>query len=417
MDAVKVEVGVRLLALNNDTNITADGDEYGCCSWIGITIYVLGAILMALGVNLQKFSINREIKMHPDAERQRSLWCQPIWVLGIVSYGASGGLLSAALAFAPQSQLAPLMSVVIIANALLARFFLGEPLTKRDVVSIMIIVVAVILTTIAAPNSHQTYTTDDLIALYKEPGFIVFMCLLLTSMLVLSYVNFTLGKKKRLGLEEDEIALSNMEEMGYAFTFGASAGCWGGLSVTLMKSAITILVYEAGEGGAKSFFSTWLFYPILFILVLCWVFQLSWINGGLLYYPAVFVVSIEAVLNEIVGVCGGILYFQEYTYFSLGEGLTFGFGIFLGIYGIVLFAIRDNNVSLEEDVFRCCRCKSAGQVHERGSSKMRIDQETTHQHQARRKQTRNPSESSESCTETDHGNYEFENTVSVMEIT
>eukprot|EP00510_Aplanochytrium_minuta_P003421 CAMPEP_0184011730 /NCGR_PEP_ID=MMETSP0954-20121128/3991_1 /TAXON_ID=627963 /ORGANISM="Aplanochytrium sp, Strain PBS07" /LENGTH=212 /DNA_ID=CAMNT_0026291583 /DNA_START=841 /DNA_END=1479 /DNA_ORIENTATION=- len=190
-------------------------------------------------------------------------------------------------------------------------------------------------------------------------------------------------------------------EKVYAFSFGASAGCWGGLSVTLMKSAITILVHEADDGGAAAFFQAWLFYPILLVLVMCWVFQLSWINAGLVDYPAVFIVSIEAVLNEIVGVCGGILYFQEYAYFSFTEGFIFVLGILIGVYGIGLFATRDNDVSPDKDVFLKCGCRiDPAEVEDKGIEE-------------RSNQPRNLSESSETCAsdnEEDDGSVKLEKT-------
>mmetsp|Transcript_7512 Transcript_7512/g.9549 ORF Transcript_7512/g.9549 Transcript_7512/m.9549 type:complete len:203 (-) Transcript_7512:1039-1647(-) len=125
----------------------------------------------------------------------------------------------------------------------------------------------------------------------------------------------------------------------------------------MMKSAISIII-EYSNKGIKEMFIEPLTYGLLGVLIFCWVFQLYWINTGLERYPAVFIVSIEAVLNELIAVTGGILYFEEYSQFTLKSALLFGFGLFLGVFGIILFATRDN-YDLEDDVFKgCCPIKA-----------------------------------------------------------
>mmetsp|Transcript_888 Transcript_888/g.1082 ORF Transcript_888/g.1082 Transcript_888/m.1082 type:complete len:428 (-) Transcript_888:130-1413(-) len=347
-------------------NSTGDEDDTICCFWYGIIIYSLGAFCMALGVNLQKYSINKEHLKYPidHDPRRRGLWCQPIWVLGLILYASSGGLLSFALLYATQSQLAPLMSVVIVANAFLARMLLREPIGKRDLLAIFIIIGAVILTTTFAPKSTEKYDTDELIELYKQPGFYGFV-----SLLVILLFSFYVCNRVFLGkIDENPPYTSALlvkcfranidyvpkyQEQVLAFSFGAQAGLWGGLSVTMMKSAISIIVEVSDSGGIKALLTNGLTYGLLGVLVFCWIFQLYWINAGLELYPAVFVVSIEAVLNEIIAVTGGILYFEEYTQFTLQSACLFGLGLFLGVFGIVLFATRDN-YNDEDDVFKSC---------------------------------------------------------------
>mmetsp|Transcript_11038 Transcript_11038/g.12617 ORF Transcript_11038/g.12617 Transcript_11038/m.12617 type:complete len:458 (-) Transcript_11038:1378-2751(-) len=320
--------------------------------YVGVIIYALGAFSMALGVVLQKYSINKEMRKHPDPKLQRPLPKQPVWVLGLVLYGSSGGMLSAALGFAAQSLLTPLMSIVIISNALLARIFLQEPVTKRDAISIGIIIVAVVATTISAPDTENKPTTEELIELYKEPGFIIYV-IILVSLMSFFYLSNRRVKKKMVNHEDT----TEFEDFIYSFSFGGSAGCWGGLSVTMMKSAITIIQDKINGDGFFAIFTTPITWILLIVLGACWYFQLRWINWGLERYPAVFIVSIEAVLNKIVGVCGGILYFQEFKLFTPASTVGFVFGLCLGVFGIIMFALRDNTVGPEADFLTCCPLK------------------------------------------------------------
>lgn len=340
----------RMLA--NGSDVDEKKDDEPDLWFVGVIIYSLGAFSMALGVVLQKYSINREFLRHKDIKMHRPKPRQPFWVLGIILYGASGGLLSAALGFAPVSLLTPLMSIVIISNALLARFLLSEPLTKRDFYAVCVIVVAVITTTLCAPSQEEKPSTERLIELYQEPLFIVFLVFLLSLLVFFWRANVVIGKKM-----ENHDLLTDKEEFLYPFSFGASAGCWGGLTVTMMKSAITLIQDKFTNEGFGAIFTEGLMYGLISILVVCWYMQLRWINLGLERYPAVFIVSIEAVLNEIVGVSGGLLYFQEFQGFNPGTAVGFTFGLGLGCAGIIVFALRDNTIGPEEDFFSqrgCC---------------------------------------------------------------
>lgn len=345
--------------MQNDTGENLEEEDSSYPFWyVGVMLYSFGAFCMAMGVVLQKYSINKELKKaHYLGNPMKSKLKQPFWILGIVLYGTSGGLLSAALGFAAQSQVTPLMSLVIISNAILARFMLSEPLTKRDFICVVVIVLAVVLTTVSAPTNQTDKDTDELVKLYKEPLFIGFIIGLLSLMLTLYLINRYVGKLKN---EHEE--LTSRQEFLYSFSFGASAGCWGGLCVTMIKSALTIILDKFQEGNFFSVFLEPIVYVLAAILVTCWYQQLNWINKGLERYPAVFIVSIEAVVNEVVAVSGGLIYFQEYLEFDEVTGTIFALGMFLGVFGIMFFALRDNNVGPESDFFtnssffNCCKC-------------------------------------------------------------
>ena len=49
---------------------------------------------------------------------------------------------------------------------------------------------------------------------------------------------------------------------------------------------------------------------MIFALIVSWLLQMFWINWGLVHCPAIFIISLEAVFNELIAVLGGMLYFQ-----------------------------------------------------------------------------------------------------------
>jgi len=92
--------------------------------------------------------------------------------------------------------------------------------------------------------------------------------------------------------------------------------------------------------GFVGMLGTWLIYPLIVLLAGSWIGQLMWINRGVEHFPAVYIVAVEAVINEITGVIGGLLYFQEYRSMSdLNLGL-FLLGLLIGVGGVLILATQ-----------------------------------------------------------------------------
>jgi len=285
--------------------------------------------MMALGVNLQKYSLNTQSKI----EKQLPKFKQKYWMLGLVFYISSGIMLSIALLFASQSQLSPLMSMVLVSNVVFAHFLLGENISKIDALGILIIIVGLCITTTTAPRAENILSKEELIDLYTHALFICYVALIV-AMIVSLYFLKCFFEKRNHESEQRELKIWR----AYGITFAALAGCFGGLCVTFMKSATTIIVEEANEGGFVGLVSSWLMWILIAVLGTTWVFQLYWLNKGLEKFPVIFIVSIEAIVNEFVAVLGGTLYFEEYKMFSALTGTLFGFGLVLGMTGVALFA-------------------------------------------------------------------------------
>ena len=75
--------------------------------------------------------------------------------------------------------------------------------------------------------------------------------------------------------------------------------------------------------------------------------QLKWLNTGLQYFPAMFIISVEAIFNEVTSVMGGLFYFQEIYNFNDEQSLIFSLGLIMAVLGVGLIASRDN-VELNE---------------------------------------------------------------------
>ena len=87
---------------------------------------------------------------------------------------------------------------------------------------------------------------------------------------------------------------------------------------------------------------------MIFALVVSWLLQMFWINWGLVHCPAIFIISLEAVFNELIAVLGGMLYFQEYKAFTAEGIAVFSVGVLLSLVGVAVIATRPQELKMHD---------------------------------------------------------------------
>ena len=310
--------------------------------YVGVILYLIGTISMAGGINIQKLSLNLNEKKAPEQRRTNCL--QPLWVFGILLYTASGILMSLALGFSSQTMVAPLMSMVLISNIIFAHFLLGERITVRDLIATVVIAISIIVVVISTPQSNPSYDQAELITLFQSVYFIAFIVgwgAIVAGMMTLLFI-----LKRRVAA--DPMGTSDTTLVVLGFAHGAIAGLWGGLCVTLMKSALEIIVGQFTNSGIVGVLSSWLMWLLLIALIVAWVSQLLWINLGLKHCPAMFIVSLEAIFNELTAIVGGLLYFQEFAQFDTNNAILFSVGMLLGLFGVAILVTREQELSFTD---------------------------------------------------------------------
>ena len=86
---------------------------------------------MALGANLQRYSMRLEEMSMREFGTSRTKTRQPLLVLGVALFTGSGICLSIPLIFAPQSLLSPCGVIIFVANAIFAHRLNGELLCAQ----------------------------------------------------------------------------------------------------------------------------------------------------------------------------------------------------------------------------------------------------------------------------------------------
>jgi drug/metabolite transporter (DMT)-like permease len=133
------------------------GPSTGGLLMVGVILSVIADAIISVSLNLQKHAHNRNWD-HAAGKPKRPFTRLPLWWVGMLLnvFGELGNLV--AYGFAPASVVTPVGSVGVFCNAILASFFLKEPLRKRDLVGLCFIVAGVVLIVMGVPEAPGVLT-------------------------------------------------------------------------------------------------------------------------------------------------------------------------------------------------------------------------------------------------------------------
>ncbi|ETN09741.1 hypothetical protein F442_08074 [Phytophthora nicotianae P10297] len=139
--------------------------------FIGGTIAVISAFMSIFGVNLQKYSHDKEELRAV----QRPYTMRPIWWVGMICVvGASLGDFLA-LGFAPQTLVASLGGgSTILGNCLMSHFWLKQSLYLTDIVGVGFVSLGVVVLAAASEEDEGHYQMDQIYALMEAAPFILY---------------------------------------------------------------------------------------------------------------------------------------------------------------------------------------------------------------------------------------------------
>jgi drug/metabolite transporter (DMT)-like permease len=122
--------------------------------WLfGVALAGTAGIINAGGVIIQKRAHIANSKL--PVEEQTSYVANKWWLLGFAVYVVGNLSNALALTFASQSIVTPLNSVNLVANTLMAPFFLGETLTRIDVIATLLIICGCTITVLFGSHADK----------------------------------------------------------------------------------------------------------------------------------------------------------------------------------------------------------------------------------------------------------------------
>ncbi|XP_058103221.1 probable magnesium transporter NIPA1 isoform X2 [Magnolia sinica] len=185
---------------------------------------------------------------------------EPLWWVGMITMIFGEVANFAAYAFAPAILVTPLGALSIIVSAVLAHFILKEKLHIFGVLGCILCVVGSTSIVLHAPQEKAIHSVKEVWFLATEPGFIVYTCLVVISVLVLIFVFVPCYGQSHMWVYIGICSLT------------------GSLTVMCVK-AVGIALKLTFEGTNQFvYLQTWFF---TVVVVICCLMQMNYLNKAL----------------------------------------------------------------------------------------------------------------------------------------
>ena len=356
-------------------------------TFIAVGCVTFASTISNLGMNLQKLALRRGLAtgdkdlskqnsnqnsvsndMNTKAEAEKnSTSNRIIWAVGLfcIVMGSVGDF--GALAFGAQSLIAPLSSLALVANIVIATWMHGEEFSKRDGMCTLVIISGCVVSVIFAEHKDCIYTTLQLFELFfKIPAICYFLFIIIALTVGMLFVKWIERVLESYGSES---ALYKKWYKVHRFSYASIAGTAGAQSVLLAKCFIEAVTEWVG--GGNFFLAYWQMYLIILLLCLSVAMQIYWLNMGLARFDALYNVPVFQCFWMLFSTIGGGVFFMEFWSFSAVQGLMFPVGVGLCVFGVYLLSQRKQstegtgNIMDDDDAAGVRINRTNSQEHER----------------------------------------------------
>lgn len=289
---------------------TTPGPQMSNQAIIGAIISVCGNLMISISLNTQKFA---HMKIQEQGGSKNSYTSSKLWWLGLLLtiVGEVGNFV--AYMFAPAALVAPLGTVTVISNAIIAPCFLKEKFRKRDGVGVLLALAGAALIIVFSPDSEVDMTSDQLGKALVQPAFLIY-----ASVIIL------------IGIAAYAYLRTHPKNKYLVVPLGLSTVC-GSFTVLSVK-AVSMLLRQTFDGDNQ--FTHPFIYIAVVILVATAITQVKFLNEAMIHFDATAVVPTFFVMFTVGAILIGSIFYGD---FNDAPPLTIGmftFGIFLTFLGV-----------------------------------------------------------------------------------
>eukprot|EP00658_Telonema_sp_P-2_P024145 TRINITY_DN19689_c0_g1_i1.p1 TRINITY_DN19689_c0_g1~~TRINITY_DN19689_c0_g1_i1.p1 ORF type:complete len:469 (+),score=119.77 TRINITY_DN19689_c0_g1_i1:118-1524(+) len=331
---------------------------------IGTTMVITASFISTFGVNLQKWAHNKN-KEIPLAERKPMIQNWRWWIgMGSMITGSLFDL--AALPFVPQSRVAALGAVGIVANVIITPLFLGEKLTRHDLVGCAVVCVGCTLACIFGAGTEPEIDSTCLLDYFTAGLFIVYGVMLLVALGVLYYLIHGFFKVSNQVVEGKHcpddmfdcvwahhnqqicreyadspalwpfVYITRFGAQFYPFLVAAFGGMCGANSIMFAKAVLIFLKNSFSDALSLGYLAL-----SLIPFGTCLFLQVTFLNKSLQIYPdALFVLPVYQSFWIVFGVAAGLIFYQEYEQLRGVDVFLFTLGVVLSLIGVQVLTMR-----------------------------------------------------------------------------
>ncbi|CAO3653056.1 unnamed protein product [Cunninghamella blakesleeana] len=348
----------------NDT-IKINGTEaYGMEFWLGIGVSVCTNLIQAFAMAYQRKSHILNDQIYPLESRKPS-YKRPMWVIGFSTYLAANIIGSVfSIGYLPIVILAPIGAMGLVFNAIAARVVLGDPFSRRSIIGTFFIVIGALLVGLFGVISEPDHDIEDLIRLYKKPGFIAYFSVLetfiVTSILASHYAESIYFRIEKSGFLDSGKWLGQWIspadfKMCIGISYGVIAGNISSQSMLFAKSGIELIILTVVfKLNQLQYALTWI---LLIMMVLTAILQIYYLNKGLRLCDTVIMIPLSSCAFNVSCLFNGLVYYDQWQRLFWWQLLLVMIGVTITISGVLFLSWRGDswqkiNQVQEETVFQ-----------------------------------------------------------------
>ncbi|EIE86544.1 hypothetical protein RO3G_11255 [Rhizopus delemar RA 99-880] len=297
--------------------------------------------------------------IYPPQNRKHYLR-RPLWVISFASYLAANLIGSIfTIGYLPIVILAPIGALSLVFNALAAKFVLGDPFGFRKLVGTCFIVFGTLLLGIFGVVTEPDHDIDDLIRLYKKPGFIAYFStlelLIVTTALATHYFeqlhdqleSATLPPSHRSKWIGKWVQVDEFKKY-IGISYGILAGNVSSQSMLFAKSGVELIILTiASDKNQLQYPLTWI---LLTMMIFTAILQLHYLNKGLQLCDTVIMIPISACVFNVSCLFNGLVYYDQWDRFTWYQLSLTMVGVAITIGGVLLISYKSSGILVEEEI-------------------------------------------------------------------
>ncbi|CAK8678947.1 unnamed protein product [Clavelina lepadiformis] len=301
-----------------EPNVAFDGHEL-----IGLALALGGNLLISISLTVQKKAHNR---LGQDSGMKYCLdkW----WWLGmfLMIGGELGNFM--AYGFAPASLVAPLGSVAVIANAIIAFVFLREPISMPSMMGVTLVIVGSVTLISFSARGSPTLTSVEIVTYLQAWTFLLYVGIEIVVLAILLYLKFVRGN-------EHLIILLLLVAIIASITIIAA-------------KAVSTMISETIFQGRQQILNAF-FWVSLIILPITTATQIRFLNRAMQLYDVSDVVPVNFIFFTISAILAGAIFYKEFKGVAFDRIFIFLFGCILSFIGVYIIAHQDEYKEKKEE--------------------------------------------------------------------
>lgn len=294
--------------------------------WVGVILSIIADAIIAVSLNVQKTAHMRN--EGPDGKPKKGYWRIPLWWIGLLlnMVGEVGNML--AYGFAPASVVAPVGSVGVFFNEIIAVLFLKEPFRRRDAFGLAGVIAGVVLIILGVPEGKTPLNAAILLShFYSNP--LAYGYLILLTCMVLFFIFYLEPRYAQRSIFVWLLLCSIISSV--------TVICARGWSSMLTQ-------FVGGDCGSQhcvgvQLFSPcmltighWLFWTLIVLVVITAIWSAIYLNKAMMIYGNTEVVPVYYCTFTLISIIGGAVVYREFSTMTITGGILFGVGC-IGAFG------------------------------------------------------------------------------------